>query len=143
MDDLTLTKGLKAFNDENYKLAFDIFIKPAKRGDPWMQNMVGGIYEKKLGRISNYKDAIKWYTRSAEQNNELGQNNLGRIYERLENYVLAYFWYMAALSSFSEPLDFPEKTEKALERVTDKMNLTQKKEASEKFYEWANKQNSL
>jgi uncharacterized protein len=73
--------GLKAFNQQDFRVAFSEWIESAKAGDAHAQHGVGLLYE--LGQGVPYEDpktAADWYGKAAAQNYAPAINNLARLY---------------------------------------------------------------
>ena len=62
-----LEDGHTAFDNKQYKKAYDIWIKPAQQGDPEAQYNIGLLYMKGLGVEHNDREALKWFTYAGEQ----------------------------------------------------------------------------
>lgn len=81
-----LDDGIRAFEDEAYATAREIFEPLAERGDPEAQTRMGLLLEMGLGgeteRAREEEDfrARRWYRKAAEQGHKLAQHSLGSMY---------------------------------------------------------------
>ena len=73
-------EGLKAYNNGDFKKAYVLFLKEAKRGDAIAQNNIGAMYENGQGVLQDYKEAAKWFKLAAEQGHALAKCNLAEAY---------------------------------------------------------------
>lgn len=72
--------GLKAYNNGDFKKAYVLFLKEAKKGDAIAQNNIGAMYENGQGVLQDYKEAVKWYRLAAEQGNAMAKCNIAAGY---------------------------------------------------------------
>lgn len=78
------------YNHEQYPLAFDWFLKSAKRCDPNSQMMVGVMYAYGQGVVKNVDSAGYWFEKSARQEYKKGYDwyewydNIKTVIERAE-----------------------------------------------------------
>ena len=93
-------KGLKAYNQGDYKTAIKLWKPLAKQGDPYAQYNLGLMYGNGRGVKQDYKEAVKWYTLAAKQGDPKAQYNLGVMYvsgkEVPQNKIKAYEWWLKA-----------------------------------------------
>jgi hypothetical protein len=94
-----------AYDRANFDTALQVWLGPAREGDPQAQNYVGEIFERGLGRQPDYAQAAEWYRRAAEQDFAPAQINLGQLYEQglgvPRDQIQAINWYRRA-SGFEE-----------------------------------------
>lgn len=73
--------GLKAFDDDDYDLAFEIWEPLAQGGDALAQYSLGKLFETGGGTIDqDFDRAQDWYRKAAEQDVTAAQNNLALMY---------------------------------------------------------------
>ena len=77
-----LEKGLKAFNDEDYKTAYSILKPLAMKGDAQAEFALGFMFEIGLGFVKHDNERFKWYHRAAERGHAGAQAKLGKIYRK-------------------------------------------------------------
>jgi TPR repeat protein len=92
--------GLNAFNKEDYKTAYQLFLKLAEQGVSEAQYNLGLMYGKGMGVVKDQTQAIKWWELAAEQGNGKAQTNLGWMFERgkgvPKDFQKAEKWYQLA-----------------------------------------------
>jgi len=71
---------MDAFNNGDYKTAFEKWKPLAELGYGRPQNNLGGMYDKGWGVTQDHKEALKWYRLSADQGHASAQYNLGLMY---------------------------------------------------------------
>ena len=69
-----------AYEREDYKTAYKLFLSLANKGDADAQFSVGDMLEDGLGVKQNYKKAIKWYRLAVKQGHGTAQSALGFMY---------------------------------------------------------------
>src|SRR4051812_8836960 len=69
----SLSRGVSAFNRQDYAQASRAFIPLAERGNPSAQAYLGFMFETGRGVPQNYTEAAMWYRRAAEQGDSLAQ----------------------------------------------------------------------
>jgi len=74
-------KGLKAYNNANYKDAFIHYRKAAERGVADAQNNLGELYQGHPGVPQDLQQALKWYRLAAEQGNIKAMTHLSLMFE--------------------------------------------------------------
>jgi hypothetical protein len=93
-------EGIKAYDNGNFKKAYSLFLKEAKKGNATAQNEIGVMYAKGKGVLKDYKEAMKWYRLAAEQGLAMAQYNIGVMYRNgqgvLKDYKEAMKWYRLA-----------------------------------------------
>jgi len=72
--------GLDAFNQEDYKKAFKLWLPLAEQNHAQAQLNLGFMYENGKGVPQDHKESVKWYRLSAEQGLANAQHNLGLMY---------------------------------------------------------------
>ena len=104
-----------AYDRANYATSLKVWIPQAKNGNPKAQVMLGEIYEKGLGGLTDPVLAAKWYRKAAEQGNSRGQINLGHLYEKglgvKKNLPAALNWYRKASGLEDTDLEYASVTE--------------------------------
>ena len=88
-------------SEQLYKLAFDVALPLANRGDASSQFVVGKIFDYGNGGVKqNQETAVRWYTRAADQGYAGAQFNLGSCFELGEGVnqdkQQAAYWYRQA-----------------------------------------------
>ena len=75
--------GLKAYKNKDYVTTIQEWKPLAEKGNAKIQFLIGIIYYRGLGRVSqNYKTAAKWLAMAAGQNIAKAQDALGFMYEK-------------------------------------------------------------
>ena len=105
-----LEKGLVAYQQDNFRAAFDHFKNAAERGNVEAQYELGYCYYWGEGVEENKIEAVKWYRKAAEQGNVHAQNDLGVCYANgegvEEDKAEAVKWYRkAAEQGYSDAQD--------------------------------------
>ncbi|MEE9344927.1 MAG: caspase family protein [Methylococcales bacterium] len=125
-----------AYDRANYATALEVWIPQAKNGNPKAQVILGEIYEKGLGGLTDPVLAAKWYRKAAEQGSSRGQINLGHLYEKglgvEQNLPEALNWYRKASGLEDTDLEYASVTEavvsagyeKQLDDLRQQLNLT-------------------
>ena len=72
--------AVDAYEREDYKTAYKLFLPLAEQEDSDAQCYLGWIYENGHGVPKDIKEALKWFRLAAEQGDYDAQNNLGLIY---------------------------------------------------------------
>lgn len=92
--------GKKAYDDQDYKNALNLFSKKAEQGDPHSQCALGLMYGHGQGVTQDYKTAVQLYTKSAHQGYSKAQYNLGVMYFMgngvPQDETTAAYWYAKA-----------------------------------------------
>lgn len=93
-------KGYKAFKENKYGEAFEIFKPLAKRGHAESQYRLALLHYTGLSIPQNYDEALKWFHKSAEQGHAGAQYFLGRMYYEgqsvSQNSLEAIRWHLKA-----------------------------------------------
>ncbi len=101
-----LIKGVLAYQEGDYKTAYNYFLPLAEHGNAKAQYRLGKMWEDGLGTYKHYKSAVKWYVLSAEQGNYIAQNSLSYMFYSgkgvIEDPVLAHMWANIARSNSSQ-----------------------------------------
>ncbi len=104
-----------AYDRSNYASALKVWLPQAKSGDVNAQVMVGEIYEKGLGSLSDPAMAFMWYKKAALKGDSNAQINLGHLYEKglgvEKNLPKALNWYRKASGLENTDLEFASVTE--------------------------------
>ena len=92
--------GLKAFENQNYQVAYQEWLPLAEQGHPEAQFYIGLMHYYALEADYDLVETLKWYRRAAEQGLADAQNGLGSLYEYGEgvgqSYEKAAQWYQKA-----------------------------------------------
>lgn len=95
-----MTKGLKAYEIEDYTTAFQVLKPFAEQGNTEAQTRLGHMYYDGLGIGKDEVEAVKWYRKAAEQGDAEAQNILGWMYENgrgvSQDNAEAVKWYRKA-----------------------------------------------
>ena len=90
----------KAYNEGDYKLAFEYFSKADNITDSWSQGNLGWLYQTGNGGYQNYAKAFEWYMKAAKQGDAFAQNKIGIFYYHgygvAQNYKNAKIWFEKA-----------------------------------------------
>ncbi len=90
----------KAYENGDYKLAFEYFLKADKITDSYSQGNMGWLYQTGEGGFQNYAKAFDWYMKSAKQGDAFSQNKIGIFYFNgygvNKSYKDAKIWYEKA-----------------------------------------------
>ncbi len=96
--------GLLAYHRGDHATAMDIWRPLAKRGEASAQYMVGYLYARGEGVVSNSGKAARWYRKAADQGDPDAQLNLGLLYVNgqgvKKSYVSAYKWFALAYLTY-------------------------------------------
>lgn len=95
--------GLAAFNNQDYKTAFQLFKSSAQQGNAHAQVNLGLMYDDGQGVLQNYAEAVKWYRLAAQQGESVAQHSLALSYGLgrgvPKDFVKAHLWFnIAAIS---------------------------------------------
>lgn len=128
------SEGEKAYVQEDYPKAVELFKQAGWLGDVDAQVVLGGMYFFGHKVTQDYDRARTWYTKAAKQNNGAAQSNLGIIYANglgiEKDYVQAYKWLNLAVAH-GNPIALEN-----LEKVVSKMTPEQLSEAQELAKNW-------
>lgn len=90
----------KAYEEGDYKLAFEYFLKADEITDSYSQGNLGWLYQTGEGGFQNYAKAFDWYLKSAKQGDAFSQNKIGIFYFNgygvNKSYKDAKIWYEKA-----------------------------------------------
>ena len=73
-------EGMRAFNQQNYKLAHEILLPLAEKGDAEAQCIIGNLYHLGLAIERDELEAVKWYKKAAENGYPVAAHNLGTLF---------------------------------------------------------------
>jgi len=94
------SKGLDCYHAEDYKSAFNYFLKAADQGHAGAQNALGVMYAKGMGVVQNDNQAVYWLRKAADQGDANAQCTLGIIYANgmgvVQNDKQAVYWLWKA-----------------------------------------------
>ena len=104
-----------AYDRSNYATALKVWLPQAKQGNVEAQVILGEIYEKGLGGLTDPALAAQWYRKAAVQGSSRAQINLGHLYEKglgvEQNLPEALNWYRKASGLENTDLEFASVTE--------------------------------
>ena len=93
-------KGVEAYQNGNYEVAFDEWAALAEDDDPMSQYGLGILYREGKGVSQDFDEAFNWFELSADQGNEYALNALGEMYDNGDgvekDYEAAYDYYLEA-----------------------------------------------
>lgn len=89
-------EGRKAYENQNFNLAFQYFLKAAKKGQIDAQAMVGVCYARGEGVEMDYVEADRWFQTAAKFDSNIAQYNLGISYFNNKKYEEAVEWFLKA-----------------------------------------------
>lgn len=102
----TFEDGVAAFQRGDYAVAWENYIKAAKRGNVKAQINLGAMYDNGQGVSQNHKEAVKWYKLAATKGSVVAQFNLGAMYYAglgvAQNYGEAVKWFRLAAAQGDE-----------------------------------------
>lgn len=87
-----LDKGYKAFENQQYDVAYENIYPFAKQGDMMAQMVIGTMYQDGMGVDKDYEKSLYWYKKSAVQNNPVAQMALSNVYADKNDMVLSVMW---------------------------------------------------
>jgi len=95
--------AVDAYEREDYKTAYKLFLPLAEQEDSDAQCYLGWIYENGHGVPKDIKEAIKWFRLAAEQGFAPAQYNLGVMHTNGQGVpkdsVSAHMWFNVAASN--------------------------------------------
>lgn len=96
-------EGKKLYQAEDYKGAFDSWIRAAEQGVPEAQFFIASLYQAGHGVQRDYQRAIKWYRLSAEKGfspSQVGMGNMNADGLGLnKNNLEAHMWFNIATAN--------------------------------------------
>tara|TARA_B100000029_G_scaffold198490_2_gene196550 strand:+ start:16871 stop:17344 length:474 start_codon:yes stop_codon:yes gene_type:complete len=122
-----IDKGYQAYNNKNYKEAYQHWIIPADAGDKISQYNIALLYFFGNGVKKNLEIAFQYCRKSALQDLPRAQNNLAFMYADglgvKQNYILSYKWaYLAYMNGYP--------SNKLLNKSKNKLNDSDLKKAN-------------
>jgi hypothetical protein len=88
--------GVNAYEQGNYKTAFEKLFPFAEQGDAKAQGILGLLYANGNGVEENFSEAAKWFQKSAEQGNQGAYPSLCLLYATgqgvPQDFIEAYKW---------------------------------------------------
>lgn len=96
----TLDLGIAAYDESEFKKAFDILMPLAKMGNPQAQKIIAHMYGLGQGVEMNNTEAIKWYRLPAELGDPVAQNNLASILLDDDHEEAMHWYHKAAEQNF-------------------------------------------
>ena len=131
--------GLLAYHRGDHTVAMEVWRPLADSGDASAQYMVGYLYARGEGVISNSKKAAKWYHKAADQGDPDAQLNLGLLYVNgvgvKKNYVTSYKWFALAFLSYP-PGEYQDHAFRNRENIASLMSTKQIEEAERLVKRW-------
>lgn len=92
--------GLDAYNQKDYKAAYEKWGPLAEQGNAHAQSNIGLMFDNGQGVTQDFKEASKWYRLAAEKGQADAQTNLGVMYGKghgvIQDYKEAVKWYRLA-----------------------------------------------
>lgn len=136
--------GLLAYHRGDLAVAMEIWRPLAERGDSSAQYMVGYLYARGEGVISNSGKAASWYRKAADQGDPDAQLNLGLLYVNgqgvKKSYVSAYKWFALAYLIYPEG-EYQDDAFRNRENVAALMSAEQIEKAERLVRRWKPKSN--
>ena len=101
-------EGMAAYQQSNYKQAYDLLSPLAEEGDIKSQVVLGGMYRRGNGVARSLEDSFRWYLRAAEQEHAESQYQVADMYAHgtgvPQDLVQASVWSQRAQANgFGEP----------------------------------------
>ncbi len=131
--------GLLAYHRGDHAVAMEIWRPLAEGGNASAQYMVGYLYARGEGVVSNSGTAAKWYHRAADQGDPDAQLNLGLMYVKgagvKKSYVAAYQWFALAYLTYP-PGDYRNNAFRNRENVATLMSAEQIENAERLVRRW-------
>jgi len=84
-------KGLNYYQNNNYKKAYPIILKEAKKGNKEAQYLLGNMYEHAYGIQKDKNKAILWYKKSSSYAYILNQENNERNTSKKNPFESCFF----------------------------------------------------
>ncbi len=78
-------EALDAYKNHEYKIAFSLYQKEAKKGDTTAQNALSYLYFNGIGVAKNNAKALEWLQKAAKSGDARAAFDLGMLYLRGEN----------------------------------------------------------
>jgi TPR repeat protein len=99
--------GWDAYVKKDYKIAYELWLPLAEKGDSKAQFFLGFMHDLGFGTLEDDKEALQWYQRAAEQGDSRAQLFTGFIYDLgrgvAKDSQEAFKWYqLAAKAGFHE-----------------------------------------
>ncbi len=92
--------GIRAYQNCDYRTAYDTWLPLAKRGNAQAQHGLAKLYEFGLAVEQNFAEAARWYRRAGYQGVNDAQASLGRMYAEgrglSQNFAKATKWFRKA-----------------------------------------------
>ncbi len=134
-NDQMFYQGLKAFEQNEYEMAAELWLSAASSGHIRAQNGLGVIYRDGLGIPRNTEEAINWFYKSAENGYAYGMYNLAVVFigrgDSSKNNIEAYKWLYLATA-----LNFDEQANYRLYILANRMTKLEIEEASSRAQRW-------
>lgn len=131
-----------AYDRSNYASALRVWLPQAKKGNVEAQVILGEIYEKGLGGITDPTMAAQWYRKAAMKGSSRAQINLGHLYEKglgvEQSLPKALNWYRKASGLENTDLAFASVTEATVSANYEKQ-LQQLRKTSAVYQQQADK----
>lgn len=105
-----LTSGISAYEQKNYKIAFDNLLPLAVAGNPHIQNFIGFMLHHGEGVAKNDVEAHQWFHKAAEQGHIEAMRNLGVLHSKggvniPQNFTEASLWFLKISEAEEQAVD--------------------------------------
>ena len=85
-----------ALEKQNYKKAFELFLKAAENGDSFAQNNLGYFWDEGIYVKKNVQKALFWYKKAVKQGDGSAATNIALNYKEQQKYSKALWWFHKA-----------------------------------------------
>ena len=134
-------EGKIAFDEQNFKKAFQLWSKSAEEGYPEAQGLVGGMYHAGLGVTKNYEKAMDWYRKAAHAGVSQAQLGIGNLYGdglgTKKDYVIARMWFAISANRGNDRAEYN------LKKISQRMNADEIAASEKMALDWMKKHNQL
>ena len=100
LEEIRAAEAITAYEQRDYRAAFEGFRNLAEQGNALAQNYLGIMYTKGEGTATDLVEALRWWNRAAEQDFAAAQYNIGNAYDFArgvdEDKLEAVRWYRRA-----------------------------------------------
>ena len=96
----------EAWENHDYKKAFELFLESAKGGESSSQLNIGYFYDEGICVPKNMKKAIYWYKKASMQNNGGATTNIAIHYRTIKEYRKALWWFHKAVKQLDHDAYF-------------------------------------
>ena len=99
-------RGQILFDNEDYKSAYEWYMKAAEHGDSFAEFAIGAFYMSGLYVVQDYSKAFYWYNKAALQGEANAYCDLGLLYYNgwgvKQDYSEAFKWYLKSANTLNE-----------------------------------------